>query len=277
MVGRALTQEFPARSTPIGETRLEVQGLSRGQSVRDVSFSIRRGEVLGMTGLVGAGRSEMVRLIFGADRRDAGVVKLDGRLLNIRRPRDAIDAGIGLLTEDRKSQGLVLSHSTRHNFGLPNLNWLSHGGFVQQRQEQRAFAQYVDRLKIRIPNQEQTAGNLSGGNQQKVVLAKWLARQCDVLIFDEPTRGIDVGAKFDIYSLINDLAAQGKAILFVSSELPEVMGMSDRILVMHQGRIRGEICDVPNATQAQIMEMAVGAPIQTSSIAAQETTKKDLA
>ncbi len=258
MVGRPLTEEFPRRQISVGSPRLTVTGLRRGRTVRDVSFTVHRGEVLGVTGLVGAGRTEMARLIFGADRRDAGNIELDGRRLNITNPREAIRAGIGLLTEDRKSQGLVLGHTTRHNFGLPNLNWLARAGFVQQRTERKVFAKFIERLRIRLPNQEQPAKNLSGGNQQKVVLAKWLARQCEVLIFDEPTRGIDVGTRFDIYSLINELATQGKAVLLISSELPEVLGMSDRILVMQGGTITGEITDVSQATQAQIMELAVG-------------------
>ncbi|MEO6742454.1 MAG: sugar ABC transporter ATP-binding protein [Chthoniobacteraceae bacterium] len=257
MVGRELKDEFPKRSVTIGEPRLEVRGLCRGHAVRDVSFTVRRGEILALTGLVGAGRTETVRLIFGADRPDAGEVRLDGKLLVIRTPREAIAAGIGLLPEDRKLQGLVLGHSVRENFGLPNLNWLSIGGFVQLRREREEFGRYVETLRIKVPHQEQPARNLSGGNQQKVVLAKWLARNCDVLIFDEPTRGIDVGAKYEIYLLMNELAAQGKAIVMISSELPEVLGMADRILVMHDGRVTGEIADARRATQERVMQLAV--------------------
>ncbi len=257
MVGRELSDEFPKRATTIGPPRLEVAGLRRGRAVRDVSFSVRRGEILALTGLVGAGRTETVRLIFGADPREAGEIRLDGRLLAIRSPRDAIAAGIGLLTEDRKLQGLVLGHAVRENFGLPNLNWLTRGGFVQLRRERDEFARYVATLRIKASSSEQRAGTLSGGNQQKVVLAKWLARNCDVLIFDEPTRGIDVGAKYEIYLLMNELAAQGKAILMISSELPEVLGMADRILVLHEGRVTGEIADARGATQEQIMKLAI--------------------
>lgn len=257
MVGRELKDEFPKRSVTIGPARLEVAGLSRGLAVRDVSFKVRRGEILALTGLIGAGRTETVRLIFGADRREAGEIRLDDKLLAIRTPRDAIGAGIGLLTEDRKLQGLVLGHSVRENFGLPNLNRLSRRGFVRLPTEREEFSRYVETLKIKVPHQEQRARNLSGGNQQKVVLAKWLARQCDVLIFDEPTRGIDVGAKYEIYLLMNELAAQGKAIVMISSEMPEVLGMADRILVMHDGRVTGEITDVPHATQEQMMALAV--------------------
>ncbi len=257
MVGRELSDEFPKRTATPGPTRLEVTGLRRGRAVQGVSFSVRQGEILALTGLVGAGRTETVRLIFGADPRDSGEIRLDGRLLAIRSPRDAIAAGIGLLTEDRKLQGLVLGHSVRENFGLPNLNWLSRGGFVRLRREKETCAESVARLRIKVSSSEQRSGTLSGGNQQKVVLAKWLARNCDVLIFDEPTRGIDVGTKYEFYLLMNELAAQGKAILMISSELPEVLGMADRILVLHDGRVTGEIADARRATQEQILQFAI--------------------
>ena len=258
MVGRKLENEFPARTASIGPDRLVVRGLQSGRRVRDVSFSVRRGEVLCLAGLVGAGRTETVRLIFGADRSEAGSVELDGKTLRIRGPRDAIRAGICLLTEDRKAQGLVLGLTVRENFGLPNLDRLSRLGFVRQTAESEALGRYIKDLSIRPPYPEHLAKNLSGGNQQKVVLAKWLERNCEAIIFDEPTRGIDVGAKYEIYLLINALASAGKAIVVISSELPEVLGMSDRILVMHEGRITGEITDVAQATQEQIMAMAVG-------------------
>lgn len=258
MVGRKLEQEFPKRKVRPGRDRLVVRHLCRGRKVQDVSFSIRRGEVLGLTGLVGAGRTEVARCLFGADRAESGTVELDGRRLSIRQPRDAIRAGLALLTEDRKSQGLVLGQSVRENFGLPNLDRFSRLGLVRQKSERRAFAGYVQSLRIRIPHQEQLARNLSGGNQQKVVLAKWLERHCEVVMLDEPTRGIDVGAKYEVHQLINELAAQGKAILMISSELPEVLGMSDRVLVMHSGRMVGEITDVARATQEDIIRLAVG-------------------
>lgn len=257
MVGRELKNEFPARVPAVGEIRLHVKGLRRDSQVQDVSFHVRRGEILGLTGLVGAGRTETVRLLFGADTLDAGEIWLDGKRLEIHSPRDAITAGIGLLTEDRKLQGLILRHSVRENFGLPNLDRFSRNGFVQGAMEASEFQNFVDRLKIKIPHLEQRAGNLSGGNQQKVVLAKWLARNCEVLVFDEPTRGIDVGAKYEIYQLMNELVAAGKSIIMVSSELPEILGMSDRILVMHEGRITGEISDARQCTQEQIMALAV--------------------
>jgi ribose transport system ATP-binding protein len=258
MVGRTLTVEFPKRSTVPGPERLTVRGLCRGSAVRDVSFAVRRGEILALTGLVGAGRTETLRLLFGADRRDAGEIRLDGKLLEIRAPADAIAAGIGLLTEDRKTQGLILAHSVQSNFGLPNLDRLSHAGFVNRREESEAFASYTSKLQIKTASPEQSAGNLSGGNQQKIVLAKWLARNCEILLFDEPTRGVDVGAKHEIYVLMNALVAEGKSILMVGSELPEVLGMADRILVLHQGRITGEITDPASATQEQIMRLAIG-------------------
>ena len=257
MVGRELKDEFPKRSVTIGETRLRVTGLSNSTTVKDVSLEINRGEILALTGLVGAGRTETVRLIFGADKRHSGEIELDGKTLKIRSPSDAIKAGLGLLTEDRKLQGLVLGHSAIDNFGLPNLNRFSRNGFLHHRLERQEFQDYTSALKIKIASPHQRVGTLSGGNQQKVVLAKWLARHCEVLIFDEPTRGIDVGAKFEIYTLMNELVAQGKSILMISSELSEVLGMADRIIVMHEGRVTGEIQDVRYATQEQVMELAV--------------------
>lgn len=257
MVGRELTDEFPKRNTVPGPVRLEVCGLRRSRAVRDVSFTVKRGEILAFTGLVGAGRTEVMRLLFGADRREAGEMRLDGRTVNIASPADAIRAGIGLLPEDRKTQGLVLAHAVRENFGLPNLDRLSKHGFVQRRAESDEFAGYVEQLRIKIPGDETPAGKLSGGNQQKVVLAKWLARNCEILIFDEPTRGVDVGAKFEIYVLMNELVAAGRSIIMVSSELPEVLGMADRIIVMHGGRITGEVEDVRAATQEQLMRLAI--------------------
>jgi ABC-type sugar transport system ATPase subunit len=257
MVGRTLEEEFPKVPAKQGAVRLAVEGLERGKMVRGVSFEIRSGEILALTGLVGAGRTETARLIFGADPLDSGKIKLDGKELDIRQPSDAIRAGICLLTEDRQTQGLILGQSVRTNFGLPNLQKFSSFGFVNSRQERQAFGCFVEQLKIKIPNQEQIAKNLSGGNQQKVVLAKWLEANSEVVLFDEPTRGIDVGAKYEIYLLMNELAAQGKAVLMISSELPEVLGMADRILVMHEGSISGEIANVPDATQEQIMEFAV--------------------
>ena len=258
MVGRRLEQEFPKRHVALGPPRLVVRDLRRGTKVRGVSFTIRRGEVLALTGLVGSGRTETARLLFGADQRAGGTIEIDGKPLSITKPRDAIRAGIAFLTEDRKGQGLVAGHSAHDNFALPNLASWSRGGFINSRRERAAFAHHAAGLHIRVADPNEPVRNLSGGNQQKVILAKWLERNCNVVLFDEPTRGIDVGAKYDIYQLINELAAQGKAILMISSELPEVLGMADRILVMHEGRVTGEIDDVPHATQEQILKLAVG-------------------
>ena len=258
MVGRPLDQEFPKdRSAAIGEERLVVKGLSRGSKVHDVSFSVRRGEIVGMTGLVGAGRTEVARLIFGADRKDAGTILVDGRSVDIQSPRDAIAAGICLLPEDRKSQGLVLSAACRENFGLPNLDRFSTAAFVNERSERGAFGKFVDSIRIKIAHQDVLARTLSGGNQQKLVIAKWLEADSSVVIFDEPTRGIDVGAKFEIYLLINELARRGKAVLMISSELPEVLGMSDRIIVMREGRVSGTFENAVGVTQEQVMACAV--------------------
>jgi ribose transport system ATP-binding protein len=262
MVGRKLENEFPKRvvSGAAGnESRpgLAVNGLVGGPKVKDVSFSVRRGEIVALTGLVGAGRTETARLIFGADKREAGTITLDGNDVDIGSPRDAIAAGICLLTEDRKGQGLILNQSVVENFGLPNLSRFTRAGLIQQRRERDAFQSYVDQLQIQVAGCDQRAGTLSGGNQQKVVLAKWLERDAEVIIFDEPTRGIDVGAKFEIYLLMHRLVEQGKAILMISSELPEVLGMADRIVVLHEGRVTGEIVDVKSATQESIMELAV--------------------
>jgi ABC-type sugar transport system ATPase subunit len=257
MVGRTLDREFPTRNLRIGKERFRVEHLSRKGAVNDVSFSACAGEIVALTGLVGSGRSETVRLIFGADRADSGEIFLDGRKIRICSPRHAIRNRIGLLTEDRKSQGLVLGQSVLENFALPNLDRFSSFSFVNSSKEEGAFSKYVESMRIKIPFHEELAKNLSGGNQQKVVLAKWLERNCDVLIFDEPTRGIDVGAKYEIYLLMNELAAAGKTIIMISSEMPEVLGMADRILVMHDGRITGEIRDVASATQEQLMALAV--------------------
>ncbi len=257
MVGRSLEEEFPPRVSNPGDERLRVENLTRGNAVRDVSFQVAAGEVLGLAGLVGAGRTETARLIFGADLPDSGSVFLDGKPIDIRSPRDAIRRRICLLTEDRKGQGLVLLHNVRENFGLPNLGEFRRGVLLDHDAEAKAFENYVGSLRIRISGHNQAAGNLSGGNQQKVVLAKWLQRNADILIFDEPTRGIDVGAKFEIYLLINQLVEQGKAIILISSELPEIIGMSDRILVMHEGRIRGEVTDVANTSQEALLSLAI--------------------
>jgi ribose transport system ATP-binding protein len=257
MVGRELKEKIPKTAAEQGDVALEVKGLSRAGSLSNISFQVRRGEILGLAGLVGAGRTEVARAIFGADPFDSGTIYLDGKQVRIRSPRDAIKLGIGLVTEDRKALGLVLGMAVRENVSLANLGSLSRLGFVSRRRERDVATRYVEDLMIKTPSIEQAVQNLSGGNQQKVVLAKWLFTQSKVLIFDEPTRGIDVGAKTEIYQLMNKLAQNGAAIIMISSELPEVLGMSDRILVMHEGEIAGELSR-EEATQERIMHLATG-------------------
>lgn len=257
MVGRSLEQEFPKQAAEKGEVLLDVRGLT-GRVVREASFQVRSGEVLGLAGLVGAGRTELARLIFGADRPSRGEIRLANEVVDVRNPRDAIHHGIGLLTEDRKAHGLVLGLSAQENFALPNLDHWSRHGWIDAGAEEVAFSRYVKSLQIRVAGPEQRAGNLSGGNQQKLLVARWLENDARVLIFDEPTRGIDVGAKYEMYLLINELASRGKAIIMISSELEEILGMSDRVLVMHEGRIRGELTDMAAATSEAIMRLAVG-------------------
>jgi ribose transport system ATP-binding protein len=241
MVGRDLGHESLAPRHPRGALALHVVGLCRGERVRNVSFEAYRGEILGVAGLMGSGRTETMRAIFGADQPEAGAVYLHGRPepARIRRPRDAVRQGIALLTEDRKEQGLFLSLAVRANVSITRLGSLSRLGWIDSSRERRVAGQYTDSLNVKCWSVEQTAGQLSGGNQQKVVIAKWLFRDCDILIFDEPTRGIDVGAKFEIYRMLGDLAGKGKAILFVSSDLKELMAVCQRILVLSAGRVAG--------------------------------------
>ncbi len=257
MVGRELKESIPKIVVKPGDVALEVRRLNRDGILRDINFQVRRGEVLGLAGLVGAGRTEVARAIFGADPIDGGEIFIDGKPANIRSPQDAIRHGIGLVTEDRKALGLVLGMAVRENVSLANLGVLSRIGFILRRREREAAERFVSDLMIKTPSVEQAVQNLSGGNQQKVVLAKWLFTQSKVLIFDEPTRGIDVGAKTEIYQLMNKLAENGAATIMISSELPEVLGMSDRILVMHEGAIAGEFSR-EEATQEGIMHLATG-------------------
>ena len=258
MVGRPMEEEFPKRKVDRGPVCLKVEELSRGRAVEDVSFELHEGEVLGLAGLVGSGRTETARLLFGADPADSGSIFLKGAKIELGNPRDSIERGICLLTEDRKEQGLILIHSSVENFGLPNLKEFQKNIFIDQGAEVDAFKGYVNSLKIRLSNPSRKVGELSGGNQQKVVLAKWLQRNADIFIFDEPTRGIDVGAKYEIYLLINQLVKGGKSVLLISSELPEVIGMSDRIIVMKEGRIQGEVNDAQRASQEEVLELALG-------------------
>jgi ribose transport system ATP-binding protein len=248
MVGREIGEMAPPRTAPLGEVALRVSGLSRGTAVRDVSFEVRRGEILGFAGLAGSGRTETVRAIFGADRPDCGEIYLFGSPTpaRIRSPRDAVRLGIALLTEDRRGQGLLLPQPVRVNATLAELRPLTRLGTVLSHSlERRTAEDLAEKLHIKCATVEQRVNELSGGNQQKVVLAKWLHRDCEILIFDEPTQGIDVGAKFEIYQLLAELATQGKAILVVSSELNELLALCDRIAVMSAGRlaaifVRGE-------------------------------------
>ena len=257
MVGRPLVDEYPPRGGAApGEVLLEVERV-RGGGVRGVSFAVRRGEVLGLAGLVGAGRTELVRLVFGADRRSGGTIRVAGREVAITSPRDAIRAGICLLTEDRKAQGLLLGRSALENFALPNLGRWSRSGWLQLGRERAAFARHAAALRLQLAGERQAAGQLSGGNQQKLLIARWLETESEVVIFDEPTRGVDVGARYEIYLLIRELARRGKAIVIVSSELPEVLGVCDRVLVMRDGAVSGEVTDVAHATQEQLLALAV--------------------
>jgi ABC-type sugar transport system ATPase subunit len=257
MVGRSLEEEFPSRDVNVGQERLRVENLSRGRFVRDLSFSVKAGEIVGFSGLVGAGRTETMRLIAGADVRDGGTIFVDGEEVPATDPRSSIASGICLLSEDRKGEGLVLNGSAVDNFGLPNLRRFSRFGVLNEKEEREEFSSYTDELSIRLSSADQRVGDLSGGNQQKVVLAKWLARHADVILFDEPTRGIDVGAKFEIYQLMNRLAAAGKSIVMVSSELPEIMGMSDRIIVMREGRIAGELKNTEELAPEDVLALAM--------------------
>jgi ribose transport system ATP-binding protein len=257
MVGRELKDAIPKVAAKQGEVALKVSSLNRAGVLHNINFEVRKGEVLGIAGLVGAGRTETARAIFGADPIDSGTIEVDGKAVKINSPQDAIGYGIGLVTEDRKQQGLVLGMAIRENTTLANLGALSTLGFIRQKEEKSVSEKYRGDLAIKTPSIEQAVQNLSGGNQQKVVLAKWLFTGSKVLIFDEPTRGIDVGAKSEIYKLMNELAAQGVAIIMISSELPEVLGMSDRILVMHEGKITGELSR-EEATQEAIMHLATG-------------------
>jgi ribose transport system ATP-binding protein len=257
MVGRELTHEFPKEFFSRGRERLGVKNLTRKDAFEGITFSVHEGEIVGLTGLVGAGRTEVARAIFGADPIDSGSIVLDGKPVLVRSPQDAIRQGIGLLTEDRKSQGLIQGMAVRENTTLSNLRELVRWIFIDGSRERKVTQKFIDELQIKTPSQEQTVQNLSGGNQQKVVLAKWLFTKSNILIFDEPTRGIDVGAKVEIYKLMNDLVRRGVAILMISSELPEVLGMCDRILVMHEGRLSGELAR-GDATQEKIMRLATG-------------------
>ncbi len=257
MVGRTLDNLYPKEDVPAGEVVLEVRDLRRGRAVRGVNFSLRRGEIVGFAGLVGAGRSEIAQTIFGITPPESGAIILNGRQVTVRDPVSAMQLGIAYVPEDRKNQGLLTPMTVRENTTLAVLREIAQAGFLNRQREAALTQEYVDALRVRTPSQEQKVGNLSGGNQQKVVIAKWLARKPHVLILDEPTRGIDVGAKAEIHRLMNVLARQGIAILLISSELPEVLGMSDRVLVVRQGQIVAEF-NRATATQEAVIAAAMG-------------------
>lgn len=257
MVGRSLGELFPARRPPLEEMALEVKNLTRSGSFSDVSFTIRRGEVLGMSGLVGSGRTQVARCIFAAEPFDSGEIRLGGNVIRPRSPREAVRDGVALLTEDRKRDGLVLTCTIRDNASMASFDRLSRWGVINRRTQQRQVQQKIHELDIRPPLLERLARQLSGGNQQKLVLAKWLLTEAQVLILDEPTRGVDVATKVEIYQLISDLAAEGIAILLISSELPEILGLSDRALVMREGRIVGEFTRV-EASEEKLLASAAG-------------------
>ena len=239
MVGREVGDHLPMGERPLGEPVLRVSGLGRGTKVMDVSFEVRRGEIFGISGLIGAGRTELLRLIYGADHADSGTVAVGNPLktVSIRSPMDAVRHGIALITEDRKGEGLLMSQSISSNIGLGNMEQLSRAGFIKGEQERALARRQIDAMGIRCCGPEQVVSQLSGGNQQKVVIGRWLERDCGVLLFDEPTRGIDIGAKFDIYRLLADLTREGKALVVVSSDLRELMLICDRIGVMSAGRL----------------------------------------
>ena len=257
MVGRELGDDYPQRVPPVlEETVLEVRGLNT-EKIQDISFCLKKGEILGIGGLVGAGRTELVRAIFGADRIHSGEILVSGEKCVIDRPGAAIKAGLALIPEDRKTQGLILGMSVGRNITYCSLKRISSLGFVKKKDEEKISQEFVKELRIKTPGIGQITRNLSGGNQQKVVLAKWLNTASNILIFDEPTRGIDVGAKQEIYSLMRSLVDNGKSIIMISSDMLELLGMSDRIQVMHEGRIVGEL-QKGSFSQERLLELASG-------------------
>ena len=257
MIGRTIGERFPKRDVKIGEEVLRVEGLTHEKLFRNVSFSVRAGEVLGFSGLMGAGRTEIMQAIFGNIPVKEGKIFIEGKEVSIKNPRQAINAGIGFITEDRKTEGLLLEKSIAENIEIANLNKISKKSVLQADKQKELVKRGIEEFRIRCFGPDHECHNLSGGNQQKVVLAKWIYTDPKILILDEPTRGVDIGAKKEIYSVINDLAAKGVAVILVSSELPEVLGMSDRITVVHEGRITGTI-DAAEADQAKVMTLATG-------------------
>lgn len=258
MVGRELKDKYPRIEKEISKELFRVENLCAGSKVQNINFSVREGEVLCVGGLVGAGRTETVRAVFGLDAKTSGKIFIDGKECEIRNPKDAIRAGIGFVTEDRKGEGLILKLGVGENVTLAALDSFRSGIHLNLGKEKNTVSEYVSRLNIKTPSIFQKVENLSGGNQQKVVLAKWLLSKCRVLILDEPTRGIDVGAKIEVYNLINELAKEGKAILVITSEIPELLGICDRVVVMARGRVSGTLTR-EEANQEAIMTLAVGA------------------
>jgi len=257
MVGRVIYED-PKQESNVSsdaEVVLSVKKLSAGRAVKDVSFELRKGEILGFAGLMGAGRTEVARLIFGADKKDSGEIYIKGKQTNINSPKDAVENGIGYLSEDRKQYGILLDMDVSNNTILPSLDNYIKNGLIEDKRIDDVSTRYIKDLNTKTPSTKQILRNLSGGNQQKVVIAKWLARDCDILIFDEPTKGIDVGAKSDIYSLMNELTKQGKSIIMISSDMTEVLRMSDRIAVMCEGRKTGEL-SIEDSTQEKILHYA---------------------
>jgi ribose transport system ATP-binding protein len=257
MANRDLKEYYPRKRPQPGSIVLEVSALNISGKLRDINFHLNRGEILGMAGLVGAGRTELARAIFGLNPIDSGTILINGHEIRIHSPQKAIRSGIGFLTEDRKQLGLVLKLSVKENISLPNLDKISRKGFVKWREEKELAIRFVNDLAIKTPSIQQKVNFLSGGNQQKVVLSKWIARHLDIIIFDEPTRGIDVASKVEIYQLMNRLTEQGVGIIMISSELPEILGMSDRILVMKDGQIVAEF-DTSEVDQEAILTKALG-------------------
>ena len=257
MVGRDLDEQYPTVEKEIGEVALEVNRLCTDALLKDISFQVHKGEILGLAGLVGAGRTETARAIFGADSKSSGEIRIHGKTVQIHSPKDAIKDGIALIPEDRKKHGALLEMTIRDNISFIAVKSISKAGFVDRNADKNMAEKYIKELSIKTPSMEQLTRNLSGGNQQKVVLAKSLASNSDIIIFDEPTRGIDVGAKKEIYVLMNELAKKGMAIIMISSEMQELLGMSDRIIVMHEGEMMGEL-KKEDATQEKILELASG-------------------
>ena len=254
MVGRTLENIFEKQYAEIGETALEVRNLCTKNFLKNISFNVRKGEIVGFAGLVGAGRSEVMRAVFGLDAITEGEILVNGKAVRIKSPSDAIKLGLGFVPEDRKNEGLFLRMSVMKNGSIVMLDKVSNHGFINSAREYEVTRDYVQKLNVKTPNMEKEVMDLSGGNQQKVVVAKWLANNPQILIVDEPTRGIDVGAKKEIHNLISNLAKSGVAIIMISSEMPEVLGMCDRIYVMHEGRIKSELSR-GEATQEKIMEV----------------------